>query len=156
MAENKYKGQNIDEENSKMEDLKRKIKRAENIISEEHDITVADIEKLKQLSKNEFETISNSFLLGFYKGTKGKYRKDTYQMFGNAEINHDDVVEIMNRSYDLKIVTSALLFIHDALEHSDLEIDNDQLSSSIMLAIQKIEEVYMGLDKIEFRQETKD
>ena len=69
-------------------------------------------------------------------------------------INYDEQVTINNGSYDLEVSASALLTLYDALKCKGFNVENERIADTMMLAIQKIEEVYLELNKIKFREYT--
>ena len=69
-----------------------------------------------------------------------------------GRIDIDDCTDISNGIADLERSVEALLFIYNALSRTTYHFENDEIASSIMLAINKIEEVEMVLRKIEIKE----
>lgn len=74
--------------------------------------------------------------------------KDTFRYV----IDWDGKVAIKNGSYDLKLASSSLLALCEALDCKDFKPDKEQMYAAIMLAVRTIENVYLDLDKIEVKE----
>lgn len=69
-----------------------------------------------------------------------------------GRIGMNDCIDISNGAADLSRSVSALLFIYEALENTNYDFDRNQIAESIILAVQKIEEVKMMLENIEIKE----